>query len=204
MAGVRTLARLDGPKVWSGELSPMASTAGEEYLFSTTDLIGNSIFPIGTSFFTACIANCHLLGLDPQNIMKDDAVWPFSQQTQEVLDDEHRANIPDFGSTTKSPPQVQSHDFTNDMRPTLEQLTISHHPYLDIIPWPSFRARAIVASSIDPPLIDEGDLCLDLLSNGLYCWGMRGLSLHGRGEGTPWDSRSWEAIAKIVSSNKWP
>lgn len=66
------------------------------------------------------------------------------------------------------------------MRPTLEQLTISHHPYLDIIPWPSFRARAIVASSATPPLIEEADLCLDLLSNGIYCRRVDGIFLSGR------------------------
>jgi hypothetical protein len=192
LAGVMTLARLNGPDVWSGELSPSVSTAGER-LFFTPRIMETTTLLFSTGFFSACLANSQLLGLDPHSIMKDDAMSPFSRKSRTDSDSSTRTHGPEFAGTTVPPRQVQSHGLTNDMCPTIEQLAIPHHPYLDIIPWPSFRARAIVASSMDPPLIDEGDLCLDLLSNGLCCSSVRGVSLNGRGEGTPWDSRSWEA-----------
>ncbi|KAJ5587879.1 uncharacterized protein N7459_003644 [Penicillium hispanicum] len=191
LAGARTLAQLDGPKVWTGELSRIASTAAEGPLLSPPRIIESINCPHPIGFFAACLANCHLLGLEPHTIMKDDAISPF-WQTQDA-DHQTGARDVEIQSTTLLPQQISFHGLTNSIRPTPEQLTIPHHPYLDVIPWPSFRARAVVASSMNPPLIDEGDLCLDLFNNGLYCWGSHGVSLHGRGEGTPWDSRSWEA-----------
>lgn len=193
-AGVETLARLDAPQEWPGELSAIQRAGRNEHFFGSPEPTGTPTFPIEISFFTACLANARFLGLNPRDIMKDEAISPFSARAEQLPDkEEYRAQFTTYGSTASSPDELPSHGFTNDMAPTMEQLTITHHPYLDLIPWPSFRARAIVASSMEPPMIDEGDLCLDLLNNGIYCWGMRGASLHGRGEGTPWDSRSWEA-----------
>lgn len=181
-AGVKTLVCLRGPQAWSGDLSQLALSKGEGCLLGPLHILGNPTFTIRTGFFTASLANCRLLGLAPHTIMNHDAMSPFVQKI-------HSPPDPKNGILQ----QLQSRDFNHDMRPTLGQLTIPHHPYLDIIPWPSFRARAIVASSTDPPLIDKNELCLDLLSDGIYCCSNRGVSLHSRGEGTPWDSRSWEA-----------
>ncbi|KAJ8103598.1 hypothetical protein POJ06DRAFT_298087 [Lipomyces tetrasporus] len=164
-AGVKTLVQLDGPKEWSGYLSLMTSTAeGERYFTTPPDLVRNAILPSNISFFAACLANCHLLGLAPDDFMKDDTISPFVLRRQKVPDDGADSDQLPGSETTASPSiPYQSHGSRNDMDPTVEQLTISHHPYLDVIPWPSFRARAIIASSMDPPLIDEADLCLDLI-----------------------------------------
>jgi hypothetical protein len=88
-----------------------------------------------------------------------------------------------------------------DLRPTPIQRNIPHHPCLDILPWPEFRSKAIMAASMDPPHIDEDDLCLDLLNDGIRCWASNTKHAYGRGQGMPWDSRSWEAAPWFLQ--KW-
>ncbi|KAI0096365.1 hypothetical protein GGR51DRAFT_31921 [Nemania sp. FL0031] len=89
-----------------------------------------------------------------------------------------------------------------DLVPTFAQRTIPHHPSLDVIPWPVFRTNICIAIAQDPPLVDDDELCLDLLNDGVRCWGSSaGDSLHGRGQGAPWDSRSWEAAPWFLE--KW-
>ncbi|KAL8381987.1 hypothetical protein RB595_005986 [Gaeumannomyces hyphopodioides] len=84
-----------------------------------------------------------------------------------------------------------------DLQPTPAQLAVPHHPCFDLVPWPEFRELALHAIAQDPPAFDEEDLCLDVLNDGLICWGGSAAggasSLHGRGQGSPWDGRSWEA-----------
>lgn len=43
----------------------------------------------------------------------------------------------------------------------------------------------------DPVLLDEDQLCYDLLAGGMVCWGSQ-QSLHGMEAAVPWDARSWE------------
>ena len=84
---------------------------------------------------------------------------------------------------------------SHDLQPTEAQMTQEHHPYIDLIPWAGMRDQVLLAvASPDGGLFDEDDFCFDIMHGGLRCWGsMRG-SLHGRGEGSPWDARSWEAM----------
>lgn len=82
-----------------------------------------------------------------------------------------------------------------DLRPIKEQVTIPHHPCLDIFPFPTFRRNALKGAV----LLDEDEFFLDA-TNGIICWGGAGV---GKGDqksgtgkastGTPWDHRSWEA-----------
>lgn len=188
--GVETLLNLAGPETWAGQLSPIALAASEvclSLMFPPTD--GHPMYTIKAGFFTASLANCHMLGLDPQLIMHHTAKSPFVHTAHEKSCRPSNTNM----SRVTEMQECGTQKVINDMHPTLEQLTIPHHPYLDLIPWPSFRSRAIIASSMNPPLIDKDELCLDLLSDGLCCHGILGVSLYARGEGTPWDSRSWEA-----------
>lgn len=199
--GVKTLLDLKGPKTWSGELSLMALAKEDGYMLTNyPGSTGNPTIAIRTGFFTASLANCWLLGIEPCAIMDHNAVSPFVRTTQNTLGEKHGYHVPDLNQIMETQEDI-SRDFTHNMHPTLEQLTIPHHPYLDIIPWPSFRSQAIIASSTNPPLIDKNELCLDLLSDGIYCCSVPGVSLHGRGEGTPWDSRSWEAKPWFL--HKW-
>ncbi|KAJ5471460.1 hypothetical protein N7530_008817 [Penicillium desertorum] len=192
-AGLEILAQLNGPKAWAGQLSSTAAIERERYFGIIPDIASDTILLSNISFFTACSAICYHLDFPPDDLMKDEAISPFILRQERPThwhrsDQQRRTEFATNSSTTP-----YSHILSQHMKPTVEQVTIPHHPYLDIIPWPSFRARAIVAASMNPPLIDEADLCLDLFNNGIHCWGTKGTSLHGRGEGTPWDFRSWEA-----------
>ncbi|KAI1276235.1 hypothetical protein F5Y07DRAFT_137839 [Xylaria sp. FL0933] len=86
-----------------------------------------------------------------------------------------------------------------DLRPWPQQITVGHHPFIDVLPFPSVRANLI--GSIG--MIDEDEFFRDSLS-GLVCWGGTGVSRRntsGRGTGTPWDVRSWEAKQWFIQ--KW-
>lgn len=81
-----------------------------------------------------------------------------------------------------------------DMRPTHEQITIDHSPYIDIIPFPGLRNNLIKRQGE----FDEEEFFLDLLT-GLVCWGGAGVGKRDRNAstgkvstGTAWDPRSWE------------
>ena len=82
-----------------------------------------------------------------------------------------------------------------DLRPNSEQITIEHHPYIDILPFPTLRRNLITHLEE----IDEDEFFQDMIT-GLVCWGGAGIGRKDREEstgnastGTPWDVRSWEA-----------
>lgn len=50
-----------------------------------------------------------------------------------------------------------------DLQPVPEQVTVDHHPYLDIIPFPSFRSRALSVMASSERALDEDALCFDLM-----------------------------------------
>lgn len=82
-----------------------------------------------------------------------------------------------------------------DIRPIKEQITIPHHPCLDIFPFPTFRKNVLKATV----LVDEDEFWCDAM-HGLTCWGGAGIGRADRkgatgraSTGTPWDHRSWEA-----------
>ena len=86
-------------------------------------------------------------------------------------------------------------DTEADLRPNSEQVTVKHHPYIDILPFPTLRKNLIIHQEE----IDEDELFQDLLT-GLVCWGGAGIGRKDREDstgyastGTPWDVRSWEA-----------
>lgn len=88
-----------------------------------------------------------------------------------------------------------------DLRPVSEQVTIAHHPYLDLIPFASFRSRALLAIARSNQAFDEDSLCFDIHHGGMQYRGSSQVSLHGRGDGAPWDARSWEVTPWFL--RKW-
>ena len=86
-----------------------------------------------------------------------------------------------------------------DLRPTSTQIVQSHHPAVDVLPFPRLRRRLIEGLSHDPPLLDGLDFWGDLQAGGLICWGNASAELGGGG--VPWDSRSWEAKSWFL--DKW-
>jgi hypothetical protein len=88
------------------------------------------------------------------------------------------------------------------LRPSTTQLTHPHHPYLDILPFPAFRNRIIQLIQIQPPAFDPDQLCRDLRSDGIICWGStRSDRSDPMTSGAPWDIRSWEVKSWFLK--KW-
>ncbi|KAF7912522.1 uncharacterized protein EAF01_001543 [Botrytis porri] len=101
-----------------------------------------------------------------------DAISPFFQNTSRVWD----TNCP------------------ASLCPTTLQRQVSHHPYLDLFPFPQLRDN-MLSEGED---FDDDDLCHDLVEvchapserSGLIVWG------------SPWDPSSWEVTTEFVE--KWP
>lgn len=80
------------------------------------------------------------------------------------------------------------------LRPTPNQLTLPHPCYLDCIIFPAFRSRAIALSAKGE--LDHCALFMDLLYDGLVCWGNAYANIRActdMRDGVAWSARSWEA-----------
>lgn len=132
------------------------------------------------SYFSALFANFSALGFDFSIFLDENSISPYCTDN---------LSLPEGFKDTPV-----------NLRPLLCQFTVPHHPYLDTLPFPTFRQRALAALSTDPPLLNEDDLCIDLmLKDGLVCWGSIGGD--GMDRGSPWESRSWEAKGWFL--RKW-
>ncbi|KAL4970676.1 DUF3425 domain-containing protein [Aspergillus stella-maris] len=137
---------------------------------------------------TALFAIGAHLGIPEEEACEDDAISPFFQPTAESSDAVTKADIV---STTKA----LFKSLKYDLRPTKEQITISHHPFIDIFPFPTLRNNLITRQGE----YDEDQFFHDSMV-GLVCWGGTNLGKRDRdastgkaSTGTPWDLRSWEA-----------
>jgi hypothetical protein len=72
------------------------------------------------------------------------------------------------------------------LHPTSLQKTISHHAYIDMLPFPLLRDRILETLQV----INEEELCRDLQNDEWKIWGRR-----------PWEPRSWEFSEEFVA--KW-
>jgi Domain of unknown function (DUF3425) len=132
-------------------------------------------------YVAACVANSDVLGANirPENC--DDVESPF-----------YRENISRSAAETICATEFK--DLKTHLQPCAMQVMHKHHPYIDVLPFPTFRERVIRLAYVDEPLIDEDDLCNDLQNDGLVCWGSSlGGGSAAMGSGAPWDIRSWEA-----------
>lgn len=82
-----------------------------------------------------------------------------------------------------------------DLRPSSEQITVDHPPYIDLLPFQTVRKNLVLRQHE----VDDGEFLVDILT-GLVCWGGAGLGKRDRNAstgyastGSPWDCRSWEA-----------
>ncbi|RHZ55820.1 bZIP transcription factor [Aspergillus thermomutatus] len=82
-----------------------------------------------------------------------------------------------------------------DLRPSIEQITVEHPPYIDVLPFRTLRKNLILHQQE----VDEDEFLRDAVT-GLVCWGGAGVGRKDRdastgyaSTGTPWDNRSWEA-----------
>ncbi|PWY93868.1 hypothetical protein BO94DRAFT_458570 [Aspergillus sclerotioniger CBS 115572] len=128
------------------------------------------------------------LGIDEEVLCADEALSPFFRSTAGLTDDVTKANI-------ISTVQGAFKALKPDLRPSSEQIAVEHHPWIDILPFPTLRKNLITHQKD----IDEDDFFHDMLT-GLVCWGGAGIGKRDRqlstgyaSTGTPWDVRSWEA-----------
>ncbi|CAN8099778.1 unnamed protein product [Discula destructiva] len=144
--------------------------------------------------FSAMWENCLQMGISEAILCEDDCLSFFYRPGATI--DVRITN----GDAKASESVVQTvkriyKTLKPDLRPIKEQITVAHHPHIDIIPFPTLRSNLLKQSVA----IDEDELFHDIL-NGLMCWGGAGTSRSDRNSGTgkassgtPWDSRSWEA-----------
>jgi len=141
-------------------------------------------------------------------------------QPHEICDDtESRFYRPGLSASPYKDVLVESircsfSNLTTDLRPSEAQITISHNPYIDVIPFPSVRERMIrlAISPCSTPVspsselaFDEDELCDDMAKGGLVCWGYVDAARYGGMEGgtggNPWEKESWEAMEWFLE--KW-
>ena len=139
------------------------------------------------SFLGACLANLNMLGVSSQAASYDDCTSPFFQ--------------PGLSAGRSARPSSANKSVFRHLKPDLQprpaQIFFNHHPYIDVIPFPVFREQVITLLSLATPCFDEDELCMDLLNDGLICWGNNS----DGGSGAPWDARSWEVTPWFMK--KW-
>ena len=86
--------------------------------------------------------------------------------------------------------------FPEHLQPTIAQVLFPHHPYIDLLPFPAFRERAIMLAALFDPMEWKRDIFREGLACYVETWGVR--SLEGR---QPWDCQSWEI--RPWFSKKW-
>jgi hypothetical protein len=133
---------------------------------------------IKVNVLNAVARNATLIGLPTERLCADDAISPFSQPGPLPLPDQ--ATWPD------------------PLRPSAVQRSVLHHPWIDLIPFPMMRDRAIRA--FHSGVLDEDELCLDLMEVST-----------SRASDTPFlivwgdssDPRSWEATSPFLEKYGW-
>ena len=128
------------------------------------------------------------VGITEEMLCAEKSLSPFFRSSAELVDDTVKANM-------ICTVQRIFKALKPDLRPSSEQITVKHHPYIDILPFPTLRNNLITHQEE----IDEDEFFHDMLT-GLVCWGGAGIGRKDREEatgyastGTPWDVRSWEA-----------
>ncbi|MCJ1438874.1 hypothetical protein MMC27_008264 [Xylographa pallens] len=128
------------------------------------------------------------VGVTEEMLCADQSLSPFFRSSKEPADEAAKAH-------TISTVQRIFKTLKPDLRPSSQQITVQHHPYIDILPFPTLRKNLIAHQEE----IDENEFFYDMLT-GLVCWGGAGIGRRDRHEstgyasaGTPWDVRSWEA-----------
>lgn len=136
-----------------------------------TDLLLN-LFQL--NFTRAIVENIRILGLTSSNF-HDDAISPFNTAGPRQYD-------------------LEQHLPTN-LRPTVVQRSVPHHPWLDLLPIPQMRDNLVLAQDT----FDEEQLCLDMKGTGSARTGSTGIIVWR----DPWDSSGWEVTEAFAHSWTW-
>jgi hypothetical protein len=136
-----------------------------------------------TATLVAYLHNARSIGLDMQDLLVHES--PFYNPTTSASDD------PQTLLAAVRKPWIPMH-----LQPTLPQILMQHHPWLDVLPFPALRARAIMLGSSTPQLFHPMELKKDIFT-GIYC--QRHCDRTGTGQ--PWDMGSWKATPWFLK--KW-
>jgi hypothetical protein len=146
-------------------------------LYEPSPLLSDHLLSlIRYNLYRAVAANSWSLGIDPR-LMHSDILSPFT------------SDDPAISKLCLSLPPA--------LRPTALQRSVSHHPYIDLFPFPSIRDRLLQVGNA----IDEDMLCADFAGDnidsnfgehtGLIVWG------------EPWDPQSWEIAEPLWKKWSW-
>lgn len=151
------------------------------------DMYSNYIHCFQTSTMLAYLHNASCIDLSIKDLLEMKS--PFYRPNTTMADD------PTSLITAARKPWIPIH-----LQPTLPQILFPHHPYLDLIPFPTLRARIITLANTSPWMFNPMELKKDIFSEGLFCFPNRG-NINIQGSGQPWDVRSWQAAPWFV--RKW-
>jgi hypothetical protein len=147
----------------------------------------------------ALTSNILLLGCNPDE-MNEDINSPFAPACQ----------LP-----SANPDGVAIHMLPPTLRPTAVQLSVPHHPEMDLFPFPQYRDNIILAGST----VDDVELCVDMLygvdinDNSDSGSKMKRRCDEGPFSGSgrtglivwddPWLQESWEVDEGFATKYKW-
>lgn len=111
-------------------------------------------------------------------------------ESEEAISPHFQGRQPHLDRATPNPALIPY-----DLRPTDLQKEISHHPWIDLLPFPRLRDNLLLAEGA----YDETDLCNDLLefvdipheNTGLIVWSH------------PWDTSGWEISERFLTKWGW-
>lgn len=141
----------------------------------------NRLQPSKTTLLSACLYNASTMGINIEEFFSYNCMSlcsPFYRQAASSTEPQKL-----LSEVSASYPLVPA-----NLRPTLPQILIPHHPLFDLVPIPNLRSRAIILSAAAPHLVNMFELKGDILEGGLLCLGSRG----GSGSGQPWEVGSWK------------
>lgn len=84
----------------------------------------------------------------------------------------------------------------SSLQPTIFQLTIPHHPWIDLLPVPELRDNLLHR---DPKSYDAAQLCRDMRGFQQVTDGRGGVTVWG----PPWDPHCWEISPAFAQKYPW-
>ncbi|KFY05460.1 hypothetical protein V492_08528 [Pseudogymnoascus sp. VKM F-4246] len=151
-----------------------------------------------TTFFMATLYNARSMGfiLDEENVTVSHCLRSSPYYRPVTPADDPKDLL---AAITR--PSTPAH-----LRPTLAQVIYPHPAFMDLIPIPAFRERAIALAVTRPQAFNLWDLKKDMVQGeGLVPWSNIGTASRSArmsgGQGQPWDIRSWEAAPWFL--RKW-
>lgn len=135
-----------------------------------------------TRTLIAYFHNAQCMGMESQDLLNHRS--PFYRPGTTMADDAQAL------LTVARKPWIPLH-----LQPTLPQILIPHHPYIDLIPFPGLRSRAITLAATMPQLFNPMELKLDIFKEGMFYLRQDDWNK------PPWDARSWQVAPWFVT--KW-